>query len=170
MKVVINDANILIDLVKLDLIDQFIELNFEIHTTDFVLAELNDDQHEIITKISNSLSLNIISTNETSDLESMFILQNNNQGLSIEDCSVWHYGNKLSATILTGDRKLANCARNSGLEVRGIIYIFDQLLKQGKLDFQQAIIKINTLYQINQRLPKKEIDKRVALWKMNKIV
>jgi len=170
MKVVINDANILIDLVKLDLMNQFIDLNFEIHTTDFVVAELNDEQHKIITKMSDNSNLNIITSTEIEDFESMFALQNNNPGLSIEDCSVWHYGEKLSATILTGDRKLVNCARDSGLEVRGIIYIFDQLLKQGKLDYQQAIIKIKKLYQINQRLPIVEIDKRIRLWDSDKMV
>lgn len=36
MKVVINDANILIDLVKLDLLNVFSKLPFDLHTTDFV--------------------------------------------------------------------------------------------------------------------------------------
>jgi hypothetical protein len=40
MKIHINDANILIDLVHLDLVVPFLALNFELYTTDFVFAEL----------------------------------------------------------------------------------------------------------------------------------
>lgn len=44
MKIVINDANILIDLAKLDLLDKFSNLSFDLHTTDFVYEELNEEQ------------------------------------------------------------------------------------------------------------------------------
>ena len=44
MKIVINDANILIDLAKLDLLDIFSRLPFDLYTTDFVYEELNEDQ------------------------------------------------------------------------------------------------------------------------------
>jgi hypothetical protein len=44
MKIVINDANILIDLAKLDLLDVFSKLPFDLYTTDFVYEELNEEQ------------------------------------------------------------------------------------------------------------------------------
>ena len=43
MKLLINDANILIDIAKLGLVDAFLSLDFDLHTTDFVFAELNDN-------------------------------------------------------------------------------------------------------------------------------
>lgn len=48
MNLLINDANILIDIVKLDIVEAFLSLNFDLHTTDFVFAELNADQQESI--------------------------------------------------------------------------------------------------------------------------
>ena len=45
MKIIINDANILIDLVHLGLMNEFIQLNLELKTTDFVFEELNEDQN-----------------------------------------------------------------------------------------------------------------------------
>lgn len=36
MKIIINDANILIDLVQLNLIEEFVQLPFDLKTTDFV--------------------------------------------------------------------------------------------------------------------------------------
>lgn len=44
MIVVVNDANILIDLVKLQLLPNFFGLEFEFYTTDLVLDELYDEQ------------------------------------------------------------------------------------------------------------------------------
>ncbi len=43
MRIIINDANILIDLVQLDLMNEFIQLELDLKTTDFVYEELNDE-------------------------------------------------------------------------------------------------------------------------------
>ena len=39
-KIVVSDTNIFIDLVKSDLLDNFFSLPWDIHTTDFVISEL----------------------------------------------------------------------------------------------------------------------------------
>ena len=44
MIILINDANVLIDLVKLDLVSEFASLPYELYTTDFVLNEINEEQ------------------------------------------------------------------------------------------------------------------------------
>jgi hypothetical protein len=46
MIIVVNDANILIDLVQLDLLSNFFELEFKFHTTDLVLNELHKHQQD----------------------------------------------------------------------------------------------------------------------------
>ena len=49
--IVVNDTNIFIDLMSVDLLDDFFRLPIEIHTTDFVLNELTDEsQHNAIQK------------------------------------------------------------------------------------------------------------------------
>ena len=49
MRIVINDANILIDLFHLDLVDVFFGLqHLDLKTTDFVFEELHDEQKEIV--------------------------------------------------------------------------------------------------------------------------
>ena len=39
-KIVVSDTNIFIDLIKLDLLGDFFSLPWDIHTTDFVISEL----------------------------------------------------------------------------------------------------------------------------------
>ena len=161
MKLLINDANILIDIVKLDIVDAFMSLEFDLHTTDFVLAELNDIQQE---KIAVG-ALSIIKTDSIEDLYSIVSLVNLHKGLSFEDCSVWHYTRKLQGTLITGDGLLRKKALNAGLAVKGIIFIIEQIKIQDKLPIALCIEKLEELKVLNERLPKHDIDKRIHDWK-----
>lgn len=165
MKIVINDANILIDIVKLELLKEFSNLSFELYTTDFVLEELNVDQNKVIQQLVSEGEIHLIKTESLEDLQGIYTLVETSSGLSFEDCSVWYYSKKMSCTLLTGDGKLRKTAKKDGLEVRGIIYILDQMLIQNQLTFNQAIKNIELLYNLNNRLPKKELTKRLEFWK-----
>ncbi|MDP1621331.1 MAG: hypothetical protein Q8M08_03240 [Bacteroidales bacterium] len=46
MRIVVNDANILIDLVKLQLLPHFFGLGWEYHTTSLIFEELFENQRE----------------------------------------------------------------------------------------------------------------------------
>lgn len=74
----------------------------------------------------------------------------------------------MSGTLLTGDGKLRTRASKEGIEVRGILFIFDELLKQNLIGFQLALEKLQELSLINTRLPKSEIESRILLWNKGK--
>ena len=170
MKVVINDANILIDIAKLELLEEFSNLNFEMYTTDFVFEEIDDEQRNPVEKLIEQNIITIIETEETEDYQGITNLLESSTGLSFEDCSVWYYSKKLSGALLTGDGKLRKEVRKDGIEVRGIIYLFDELLKQGIITFELAIDKIEELKILNNRLPINEIEKRIESWKNKEYV
>jgi hypothetical protein len=46
MILLVNDANIFIDLCKIDLLESFFELQYEFHVTDFVVGEVQDANAE----------------------------------------------------------------------------------------------------------------------------
>lgn len=165
MMVVINDANILIDLAKIGLIDAFSRFSFELYTTDFVYEELNVEQRELFSSLIKNEILHIIETVEITDFQEIDRLLNSSHGLSFEDCSVWYYSSKMSGILLSGDAKLRKHARKSGVEVRGIIYVFDELLKQNLISFSIAIKKLEQLSLLNTRLPKNDIQKRLEYWR-----
>ena len=160
MKLLVNDANILIDIVKLDIVDAFLSLNFELYTTDFVFAELEEEQQKEIT----SDNLQIISTDNNADFAAILELSTTHSGLSFEDCSVWYYAQKLGGTLITGDGILRKKVINSGLEVKGIIYILDEIKAQNLLTLADCIEKISQLKTLNNRLPHHEIDARIQQW------
>ena len=168
--VIINDANILIDLVHLNLMGEFIQLDLELKTTDFVFEELNEDQKNIIDGYITSGNIEIILTEEEDDFASITAILENSSGLSFEDCSVWHYANKLDAILLSGDGKLRKQATANGISVKGVLYVFDQLLLKDLISFDFAIEKIEQLYKINPRLPVNSKDERTSNWSTQKHV
>lgn len=164
MRIIINDANILIDLVHLDLMNEFIQLDLELKTTDFVFEELNEEQKIIIQGYINSEHIELVVTEEEQDFEGISSILENSSGLSFEDCSVWYYANKLNGILLSGDGKLRKQAIANGILVKGILFIFDQLLVNGLISFEYAIEKIEELYKINPRLPINSKNERIVSW------
>lgn len=48
-RIVVNDTNVFIDLLDIGLLDHFFQLSWEVHTTDFVMFELNrENQRDIV--------------------------------------------------------------------------------------------------------------------------
>ena len=170
MRIIINDANILIDLVHLNMMNNFIQLELDLKTTDLIFEELNDDQKEIINVYIESNQIELITTEEDEDFESIASILDNSSGLSFEDCSVWHYANKLNGILLSGDGKLRKQATANGVSVKGILYIFDQLLLKKLISFDYAMEKIEELYKINPRLPIDAKDERISNWSDEKNV
>lgn len=159
MKLHINDANILMDIVKLDLTDVFLTLEFELYTTDFVFAEMELAQQEQL--LSNRL-IKIGASQE--DMMAIFELSEQQSGLSFEDCSTWYFAKKMDGILVTGDGKLRKKASASGVEVRGMIYIIEQIKEQKLLYTVNCIEKLRLLSALNDRLPINEIENRIQNW------
>lgn len=164
MRIVINDANILIDLFHLDLVDVFFRLdNLDLKTTDFVFEELYDEQKSVIEQFIQNQSLTLIESS-VEDLMNISQIHSSTTGLSIEDCSVWHHAKKNEGILLTGDAKLKKQSSADGVEVHGVLYIFDQLLISNLISFELAIEKLNQLYSLNKRLPLTAKKQRLDSW------
>ena len=87
---------------------------------------------------------------------------------SIQDCSVWKLAKDMGCPLLTGDGKLRKIVQKDEVEVHGILYLFDKLLDHDIIDSETAIERMEALKNINTRLPKDEIDKRIHSWKAKK--
>jgi len=166
-KIVVNDTNVFIDLHDVGLLERFFLLPWEVHTTDFVMLELlNEGQKDAVAAYESKGYLHI-ATFEFQEVVKIRKIQEsviNKTNLSITDCSVWYYAKQNNYTLLTGDRKLRNSALNEGVEVRGIVYVFDELVANGIMPASLAAEKLALLKSINPRLPDSEIEKRLKLW------
>ena len=167
-KIVVNDTNVFIDLYEVGLLEEFFSLPWEVHTTDFVMLELQrEGQHETVAKYKadNRLVVSVFEAKEMSEIGNLFKQNMNRTNLSLTDCSVWYYAKVNNYILLTGDRKLRTVSAYSGVEVHGVIYAFDTLVEFEIISRQLAVEKLQQLYVINPRLPKEEIEKRINLWK-----
>ncbi|WP_243388942.1 hypothetical protein [Flavobacterium aurantiibacter] len=150
--------------------NEFIKLEMELKTTDFVYEELNEEQKNIIDYYKDSGDIEIIETNDIEDYNRILNILKHSSGLSFEDCSVWHYAEKLQGILLSGDARLRKQALANGISVRGILYVFDQLLLTNLITFDLAINKLEQLYEFNPRLPINAKNERLLRWKSGKHV
>lgn len=164
MKIAVNDANIFIDLFEVDLVREFFELKLELHTTDLVINELDFSQRQALKKFTQ-LSIKSFDENELKELSQLELASGK---LSAQDLSVYYYAKAINATILTGDKKLRTEAKKKGFEVHGIIWVFDQLIKQKIIKKKSAIEKLNKLMTVNTWLPMDECKKRIEEWRKKK--
>ena len=168
MIVVVNDANILIDLVKLQLLPHFFSLQLKFHTTDLILNELHDWQVEELQLFINSGALII---NQLSDIEliDVALLQTEKRQLSEQDCSAIVCARKVTGSLLTSDKNLRNFATKKAIAVIGHLWVFDKMVAENTITPQNAILKLTELREVvNSRLnlPKIECENRLELWKL----
>lgn len=167
VKVVVNDTNVFIDLLEVGLLNEFFDLPWEVHTTDFVMYELQrEGQKEQVAHFSAKHKLHVadFTIDEMTDIYDLHDQHEGSTNVSITDCSVWYYAKNKGYTLLTGDRKLRKTAIFDGVEVRGILYVFDSLVLEQVITKSLAAEKLSLLKTINPRLPKDEVESRIREW------
>jgi len=168
MIIVVNDANVLIDLVKLQLLPHFFSLQFKFYTTDLILNELHSWQVQELQMYINNGTLIVIQLNDT-ELIDISLLQAEKRQLFIQDCSSIVCARKVYGDLLTSDNNLRKFAIKKSLTVYGHLWIFDRMVETLIITPNFAIEKLTELREvINPRLnlPKIECENRIELWKL----
>lgn len=166
MKILVNDTNIFIDLHSVGLLEEMCRLPYEIHTVDLVVAEIADaDQRKIFDELvaRGEISVDGFTADEVIEIVEEHSSVSGN--LSIPDCSVCYFARKHNVPMLTGDRRLRRYAEEQSIEVHGILFIFDELVRHDIISTSMAADRLEELFAINARLPKTEIRNRINRWK-----
>ena len=164
MILLVNDAGILIDLLKADLITPFFQLEYEFHVTDFVAAEVQEDNAYQLEAFVSSGRLN----KKTFDFDELLEIQRlelQHKSLSIPDCSCLYLSAQLSATLLTGDSALKSIAVQQNIPVHGFLWVLDELVNHRLISKNTAYEKLQYICSFNSRLPFDECSMRLAKWK-----
>lgn len=159
----VNDANILIDLLKIDLLDTFFLLEFDFQVTDIVFDEIQEENADNL----NNFIENQLLTKQGFPFEDLMQIQkirDENPVLSVADCSCLYLAEKLDAMLLTGDGALRRVAEKQEIPVHGIIWILDEMITNNLLTKPDARDKLQQLLVLNPRLPKHECHKRLKSW------
>jgi predicted nucleic acid-binding protein len=166
LKIAINDANLFIDLHEIELTEKFFQLSFRFHTTQLIMSELEPEQ---LSKLQPFLEAEILVVRQLTreEIESLDNQTTQSKKLSIQDLSIYFYAKQISENclILTGDNRLRKEAERQGLEVHGILWVFQRMIDEQILTTQKAIDKLTELERVNFWLPKVECERFREGWK-----
>lgn len=162
IRLAVTDANIFIDLIILELIEHLFELDIEIHTTREVFDQLTVRQKEVLAlyHACGSLIVYDFSAEEITDISRLDFPA----GLEPADRTVFYLAIQLSCMVISGDNKLRKYCEKNGLEVHGLIWVFDRIVTLDFISGKIAAEKLQKLISYNDRLPADEILKRLKKW------
>ncbi len=166
MRIIVNDANILIDLVDLKILPHFFQLEYDFHTTEMILNELFPEQKEALEPYIETGRL-IIDDISDDDLIAIVNIRISRPNLSEQDCSAFYQAQKVNAALITSDNTLRKFAQANNVEVHGHFWVFDNLVDTGLLTGIRAIEKLDELCNVvNPKLglPVIECQKRIKKW------
>ena len=98
---------------------------------------------------NGKLTVNSFSSNE---LAPVVQKENDHNGLSLTDCSVWQFAETQGAIVLAGDGHLRKTAKIAGLELHVSLWILDELMNQKIIGREKALDTLKTLRAMNSRL------------------
>jgi hypothetical protein len=167
MKLAVTDANIFIDLIKLQMLALLFNIDMEIHTTKEIVDQLNDQQLVHLTEFINSrhLLVHYLSVAQLQEVVDIVAPR----ALELADKSVAWLSLQLAATVLTGDGPLRKFCQTKHLEVRGIIWLFDVIVGRGLVSPLIAAEKMESLLCFNSRLPMEECSHRIQQWRLKPV-
>ena len=164
MKVAIKDANVFIDLEIAGLFDLWFLLGIETHTAVFIEEELRKGGHEKALSyfVSGQVVSHAFDFDEIAQVDDL--MREVNKSASFNDCSVLYLAEKLKVPLLSGDNALRKSAQKRGVEVKGTLWVFDQLVARNALQPAAAAMKLRCLLQEERRLPEQECLARIERW------
>ena len=167
MDIVINDTNIFLDLYDAGLLDVFFQLPVQVHTVDFVINEITRPEQQKVIQLLIDRGILVVKDYPSTSIPNLYQFNQECGGnLTLTDSTVIYYAQSLAGCrILTGDRQLRNRAEERDIMVSGILYVFDQLVEHNLVSPYEASQKLEALFRINARLPKREIEIRLEKWK-----
>ena len=159
MKSLILDSSVCIDLHHGGLLLVVLQLGYTAMIPDVILSELNDppgSEFEALGYGSVSLS--------GEEVAEITFLQRQYPKLSVKDAFALRCSIKTSGTLLAGDHDLRIAATAENVEVHGVLWILDELVKSHLLRARDAKMALEQILANKARLPKYECETRLTTW------
>lgn len=162
-EIVVYDANILIDIYDMGILEQCAALGLRVHTTSLVCSEIVDaQQRAAIDKYLRMEVLPYDTLQQYIDLQRFMSDFQHRSNLSMPDFSVLKLAKELSVPLYTSDRRLRNIAVQTGVETYGSLHIVVLLNAAGILPRENAVAALELLRRKNPRISNTLIDTVLA--------
>ena len=161
-KLLISDANIIIDIVVGELQTTMFALDYEFGTPDILYAEELEEQHSEI--VDAGLVLFELKPDAINYANTLY-QQNLISKVSVNDCIALALAQQESCALLTGDAKLKQLAIIEDVSVRGTLWLVDEMFKSNLISVKEAEIAYQKMLDDGSRLPVDEIKKQLDRFK-----
>ena len=158
--VIINDTNIWIDLKLTNIIEKVFLLPYELAVPDILYNdELKDMDGELLEangiKIIEMTNDEVVETAERSGMTNR---------VSFNDLTTLVVAKSRGYILVTGDGNLRKIAKSENVELRGTIWLIDEMVSNNILDIGEAALICKKLLQLKRRIPKEELQLRIKRW------
>ena len=160
-KILINDSCILFDLVDLYLIQDFFQLDYKFYTTLEVIGEITDNNQ--LSEVKKYISNETLIVDSMGSFESIQSLFDEYPGLSFADSSVLELATRINGIVLSSDKSLRNISKRRNLNVKGFLWIIEELLDKKIISRNTAVRKLRIYPDVNIRVPIKEINNLMVI-------
>lgn len=157
-KLLISDANILIDVIAGGIMDEMFALDYEFGVPDVLFHyELKDQHPELPGKGLKVLELAAAAIADTFQLNAKHV----KSGVSNIDCMALALARQEDCTLLTGDGALRQVALDEGSIVRGTLWLVEEMFNAGLVDLTKVRAVYTAMKADGSRLPWDEVEKQI---------
>ena len=158
-RIYISDTNLWIDFDHAGLLDALFALPFTFVSTDFVVGELSHPAPAGL----RARGL-VVETLGEDAVAQLFGLMDQHNNSSLADVSCYLVAKNQGKPLLTGDGRLRKQAAKDGLEVRGALWLLDQLVAHDIIATAHAAAALQAMLDAGARLPQAECTHRLVAW------
>ncbi len=153
-KLLISDANILIDMEVAGLLEDMFRLEYEFAVPDILFHDELSDHHPNLPNIGLS-----ILEMKAECVQAAFELvdQYGKSGASRYDLSALALAQDKKCPLLSGDRILRKICRQMKQEIHGTLWLMEQMFQSGIIDSKSAESAYEKMKNQQRRLPWKEV-------------
>lgn len=156
----VTDANIWIDVHNGGLVREIFRLPLQFIAPDLVIEELESPDSNLL--MQQGLQRGKLDSNDVMQLLSLS--QRHRSRVSTEDLAALVLARKLQVMLLTGDSNLTRIAKSYRLQVHGILWLLDEIVRLQIISPQSGRLALKKILNGGARLPRTECDKRLKLW------
>jgi len=157
-KLLISDANILIDMIVGGLLDEIFRLDYELGLPDVLFEyELRENHADLPDKGLQVLALEETAVEDTGNLYG----RHRSSGVSVNDCMTLALAKQEACPLLTGDAALRQVSILEDVEVRGTLWLVGELIEANVVTVDRAASAYDAMRADGSRLPWNEVDAQI---------
>ena len=157
MKLLISDANILIDMEVGEILGEMFRLEYDFAVPDVIFDQELNNKAKYIDLGLNKLELTAQSIAEVVRIKNDIT----GSSVSTNDVFALSLAKQEGCKLLTGDMALRRLSESEGVQVHGTIWVVEKMLQSGMIAIEQAETAYELMREDGSRLPWDDVEEQI---------